>query len=146
MFLYMSREMAALVARNLGIKKAEDLLVKNIKSLGRVERKLYFQDIKPREKEIKEFISQYCAGSGEGGREDVIKKTVESLLEKKGDPDLVDSMVMDVLGRLNIYQSLRERSEREGVKLSAMTSFGGLSMVLFTVVIITAIVLYMINR
>ncbi|MCL5057988.1 MAG: hypothetical protein M1130_08325 [Actinobacteria bacterium] len=142
----MSREMAALVAGSLGISRAENLLVKNIKSLGRVERKLYFQDIKPREKEIKEFISRYCSGPGDGGREDVIKKTVDSLLEKKGDPDLVDSMVMDVLGRLNIYQSLRERSESEGIKLSAMTSFGGLSMVLFTVVIVTAIVLYMINR
>lgn len=142
----MSREIAALVARSLGISRAEDLLVKNIKSLGRVERKLFFQDIKPREKEIKEFIARYCSGSGDSGREDVIKKTVDSLLEKKGDPDLVDGMVMDVVGRLNIYQRLRERSESEGVKLSAMTSFGGLSMVLFTVVIVTAIVLYLMNR
>jgi len=142
----MSREIAALVARSLGISRAEDLLVKNIKSLGRVERKLFFQEIKPREKEIKEFIARYCSGSGDSGREDVIKKTVDSLLEKKGDPDLVDGMVMDVVGRLNIYQRLRERSESEGVKLSAMTSFGGLSMVLFTVVIVTAIVLYLMNR
>lgn len=142
----MSREMAALVARSLGISRAEDLLVKNIKSLGRVERKIFFQEIKPREKEIKEFIIRYCSGSGNGGRDEVIKKTVDSLLEKKGDPDLVDSMVMDVIGRLNIYKCLRERSENEGVKLSAMTSFGGLSMVLFTVVIVTAIVLYLMNR
>ncbi|HBV96769.1 MAG: hypothetical protein JL50_15685 [Peptococcaceae bacterium BICA1-7] len=142
----MSREMATLVAASLEIGRAESLLAKNIKKLDRVERKIFFQEIKPREKEIKQFISQYCSGSEESCREDVIRKTVDSLLEKKGDPDLVDSMVMDVVGRLNIYQSLRERSESEGIRLSAMTSFGGLSMVLFTVVIVTAIVLYFINR
>ena len=128
------------------MRRAENLLVKNMKSLNRDERKFFFQEIKPREKEIKEFIAGYCSGSGGGDREELIQKTVDSLLEKKGDPDLIDSMVMDVTGRLNIYQKLREKSESEGVKLSAMTSFGGLSMVLFTVVIVTALVLYLLNR
>lgn len=144
MCLKVSREIADQVARSLCINRGERLLVKNIKSLKRDERRYFFQSIKPREKEIKEFLTRYCEDTG--GSEDLIKKTVNSMLEKKGDPDLIDSMVMDVVGRLKIYQSLRERSEYEGVKLSAMTSFGGLSMVLFTVVVVTAIVLYFINR
>lgn len=141
----MSREMAEVVAKEIGMShRAENLLLRNIKSLTREERRLFFEEIKPLEKKIKALLTDYCREDREP-RDDIIKKTVDSLLEKKGDPDLVDSMVMDVFGRLVIYQSLRERADSEGIKLSAMTSFGGLSMVLFAVVIITAIILYIKN-
>ncbi|MFZ5643993.1 MAG: hypothetical protein ACOY46_10415 [Bacillota bacterium] len=142
----MSRELASLAAREMGLSPGvESLLVKNIKSLSRDERKLYFEKIKPLEHEIKILITGYYSGSSDGKNNEVIKITVDSLLEKKGDPDLIDSMAMDVIGRIKVYNFLRERSENEGIKLNAMTSFGGLSMVLFAVVIITAIVLYFLS-
>jgi len=142
----MSREMAELVARELGLKgEAEKLLVRNIRSLARKERKCYFQQIKPQEDKIKELLKMYYSGGSESVRESVVQVTVKSLLDKKGDPDLVDSLVMDVVGRINIYKKLRENSESQGIKLNALTNFGGLSMVLFLVVFITAIVLYLKN-
>ncbi|MCL6610666.1 MAG: hypothetical protein K6T66_03885 [Peptococcaceae bacterium] len=142
----MSREVADLVAGKFGLEdEARRLLARNIRSLDRTERRYYFQRIKPMEKEIKKFLEGYCSGAGETVKEQVECYTLDSLLERRGDPDLVDGMVMDVVGRIKVYQKLRERSEREGIRLSALTNFGGLSMVLFAVVIITAIVLYLRN-
>lgn len=139
----MSREVADLVAGELGLEdEARRLLTRNIRSLDRAERRYYFQRIKPMEKEIKKFLAGYWSGAGDTAREQVERHTLDSLLERRGDPDLVDGMVMDVVGRIKIYKKLRERSEREGIRLSALTNFGGLSMVLFAVVIITAIFLY----
>lgn len=141
----MSREIAGLIAGKFNLGPDDQrLLVKNIRSLDRAERKYFFERIKPMEKEIKRFLSGYCTGD-EAVREQLEAQTVDSLLERTGDPDLVDSMVLDVLGRIRIYKRLREKSEREGIRLSALTNFGGLSMVLFAVVIITAIVLYLRN-
>ena len=138
--------MAEMVARELGLKgEAEKLLVRNIRSLERKERKCYFQQIKPQEDKIKELLKMYYSGGAESVRDSVVQVTVKSLLDKKGDPDLVDSLVMDVVGRIIIYKKLRENSESQGIKLNALTNFGGLSMVLFLVVFITAIVLYLKN-
>jgi hypothetical protein len=64
------------------------------------------------------------------------------MLARRGDPDLMDAMVMDVIGRLEMYKLVRERAENQGIKLTALANFGGLSMVLYGVVIVTAIVLY----
>lgn len=139
----MSREVTELILREFGLEgDTEKLLLKNIRSLDRGERRYYFKRIKPMEKEIKNFLERRCFHSGDEFTEQVVRNTVDSMLARRGDPDLVDSMVMDVIGRIKIYKNLRERSESEGVKLSALTNFGGLSMVLFAVVIITAIVLY----
>lgn len=141
----MSREIADLIAGQFSLGEEDRrLLVKNIRSLDRAERRYYFERIKPMENEIIKFLAGHCSGNTPV-REQIERQTVDSLLETKGDPDLVDSMVMDAVGRIRIYQSLREKSEREGIRLSALTNFGGLSMVLFAVVIITAIILYLKN-
>lgn len=138
----MSRELAEIVTKELCIDSdVAVMLSRNIKTLDRDERRYYFQRIKPLEERIKNFIRGYCQREADS-LEKVVNITVSSLLEKKGDPDILDSFVMDVVGRLAVYKRLRERSENEGIRLSAFTSFGGLSMVLFAVVIITAIVLY----
>ncbi len=140
----MSRETADLIAGKFGLDAhAARLLMKNIRTLDRQERIYYFQHIKPMEKEFKKFLAGYCSDGGEPVAARLVRLTVDSMLERRGDPDLVDSMVMDVVGRIGVYNILRERSEREGVKLSALTNFGGLSMVIFAVVIITALVLYL---
>ena len=142
----MSREMADMLAKELGLEEeAEKLLIRNVRSLDRKERKYYFQKIKPLENRIKYLLKQHYSNGSAGVREMVVQVTVKSLLDKKGDPDLVDSLVMDVVGRIIIYKKLRENSESQGIKLNALTNFGGLSMVLFLVVFITAIVLYLKN-
>jgi len=141
-----SWEMAVLVAEEFNLDdKTRKLLIKNIRKLNRAERKYYFESIKPMERDIKEFLSWYYSDVDVFTREQVELQTVNSLLEKRGDPDLVDSMVMDVVGRIKVYKALREKTEREGGRLSILTNFGGVSMVVFAVVVITAVILYLSN-
>ncbi|RKO67138.1 hypothetical protein D7024_09360 [Desulfofundulus salinus] len=143
----MSREFAVAIGKQFRLNEQEvALLGKNIRQLSRLERRTYFEQLKPREREFKLFLKEKYALLDEGGRQKWMDTTVQSLLEKGGDPDLADSLVMDVIGRLQVYKSLRERAENEGIRLKALTNFGGLSMVLFLVVIITAVVLYLTGR
>ncbi|WP_243113743.1 hypothetical protein [Desulfofundulus salinus] len=143
----LSREFAVAIGKQFRLNEQEvALLGKNIRQLSRLERRTYFEQLKPREREFKLFLKEKYALLDEGGRQKWMDTTVQSLLEKGGDPDLADSLVMDVIGRLQVYKSLRERAENEGIRLKALTNFGGLSMVLFLVVIITAVVLYLTGR
>ncbi len=143
----MSREFAAAIGKQFRLNEQEvALLGKNIRQLSRLERRTYFEKLKPREREFKLFLKEKYALLDEGGRQKWIDTTVQSLLDKGGDPDLADSLVMDVIGRLQVYRCLREKAENEGIRLKALTNFGGLSMVLFLVVLITAFILYLTGR
>lgn len=142
----MSRKIALLVTMEFALRdEGQRIMEKNIKSLDKSERLYYFQRIKPIEKDIKNFLSGYYTGGNDMFKDQVVHDTVNSMLEKKGDPDLADSMIMDVIGRMKVYKRLRQRSENEGLKLSVLTNFGGLSMLLMTVVVVAAIVLYILN-
>lgn len=142
----MSRKISLMVTREFSLRDdGQRIMEKNIKFLDKSERVYYLQRIKPLEKEIKQFLSDYYSGGNVALKEQVVHDTVNSMLEKKGDPDLADSMMMDVIGRIKVYNQLRQRSEKEGLRLSALTNFGGLSMLLMTVVAVAAIVLYILN-
>ena len=143
----MSEELKDILAGGCGLAGDEAaLLVKNIRELSRAERRVFYQRVKPREREIKLLLRERFESGDSREKERWINATVESMLSRGGDPDLMDHMVMDVIGRLELYNLLRERAENRGVKLSALSNFGGLSMVLYSVVIITAIVLYFYYR
>ncbi|OAT80292.1 hypothetical protein [Desulfotomaculum copahuensis] len=143
----MSTRFAAILTEKFQLPAEESkLLGKTTRQLSRLERRLYFEKIKPRCREFKLFLQGEYALLNETERAGWREITAGSLLEKGGEPDLADSLVMDVAGRLEVYRRLRERAESEGVRLKAMTSFGGLSMVLFLVVVVTAAVLYLINH
>jgi len=143
----MSEEVALLIKKEFALDAtAGKLLTKNIKTLDKMERRYFYRLIRPLEKEIRAFLSGYYHAGDADVRMNIEEATVQSLLNAGGDPDLADSMVMDAVGRIKIYRLLRERSESEGIKISALNNFGGLSMVLLLVVIITAVILYMLNR
>lgn len=143
----MSQEFAELLAQRFSLPESEkNILGKTIRQLSRPERRIYFEKIKPREKEFKLFLKEQHAALSHEGRRRWLNLTVQSLLQKGGDPDLADSLVMDVLGRLEVYRALRERAEAEGTRLKALTNFGGLSMVLILFTIIAALILYLSGR
>lgn len=140
----MSKEFAGLIAGQFGLLPEEArLLLKTARELNRGERKIFFQKIKPREKEFKTYLRMKLAAEDE-------KKWVEitgrSLLDQGGEPDLADRLVMDVVGRLKVYHYLRVKAEEEGIRLKPLASFGGLTMVMFFVMLITALVLYLTGR
>lgn len=136
----MSREFAGLIADQFYLPPEEkDLLLKTIKELNRRERKIYFQKIKPREKEIKKYLKiRLSAGQDKYW----LEITGQSLVEHRGEPDLADTLVMKAMGRLTAYQYMREKSEKEGIRLKPLANFGGLSMVIFLFMIIAALILY----
>lgn len=143
----MSREITEVLDKEFELKPVElSLLSKTKRSLNREERKQYFQLLKPRERQFKVYLTGEYGLLNEEGRQWWLKLTVENMLDRGGDADLADALVMDVIGRLTVFHHMRKLSEERGVKLNAMTNFGGLSMVLYLVVIITAIVLYFTYR
>ncbi len=143
----MSEEIKGILMEGCGLGRDEaNILLKNVRQLSKNERRILFRHIKPREREFKLFLKEKFQSGDSREREKWVNATVESMLARKGDPNLLDSMVMDVVGRLELYKIMRERAEKHGVRLSAMANFGGLSMVLYIVVIVTAVILYFYYR
>lgn len=140
----MSREFACLLAGQFNLSPEEkDLLFKTVRELGRKGRRVYFQRIRPREKEFKRYLQQKLA-PGEESR--WVEVTARSLLARGGEPDLADRLVMDVVGRLKVYRYTREKAEEEGVHLRPLANFGGLAMVLVLAMLVVSLVLYFLNR
>lgn len=143
----MSSQIIEVLDKQFGFSPEEKgILQKRKRSLTRAERRMYFQSIKPREREFKVYLTGEYGLLNEGGREEWLDITVDNMMSNGGEPDLADAMVMDLLGRLTVFHNLREMSEKKGVRLNAMTNFGGLSMVLYFFVIATALILYFITR
>lgn len=139
--------MVSLLADQFDLSYEDQLLLqKTMRQLKRNERRRFFSSIKPKEREIKLFLKEQYAGLDEQERERWTEITVRSLLARGGEPDLCDSMVMDVLGRISVYKRLRETAEREGIRLNALTNFGGIGMVIMLAGAFTALILYLINR
>lgn len=121
----------------------KEILDKNTGQLNRSERYYYFQELKPREKEFKEYLKEIAYTSNSRELRDMV---VDSLLARKGDPSIADGLLMDILGRLEIYRELRKKAGEQGVKLKALTNFGGMGMVITLFGVLTAIVLYFLAR
>jgi len=143
----LSREIIEILERRFNFAPEELVLLdKTKRSLSRAERRLYFQSVKPRERQYKVYLTGEYGLLNAGERDRWLNLTVSNMLARGGDPDLADAMVMDLLGRLTVLHHMRKMSEEKGIRLNAMTNFGGVSMVLYLVVIITAIVLYFITK
>ena len=127
-------------------QKETALLAKMTRQLKKKDRRLYFGHLKRREKDFRNFLQLRYNSLDSSNREEWLEAVVQSLLERGGEPDLSDTLVMGIVGRLPVYNRLRERSEKEGVKLKALVNFGGMSTVIMLVMVITALVLYLMNR
>ncbi|MGQ9558440.1 MAG: hypothetical protein ACUVTU_10865 [Desulfurispora sp.] len=122
------------------------VLLKNIKQLDRQERKMYFSGMKPREKQFRAYLQQVYQSMSAAERQEFSRILVDSMLARRGDPDLADCLAMDVLGRLKVYRELRQKAEDSGVRLTALNNFGGLSLVLIVFVTIAGLVLIWLAR
>lgn len=119
------------------------ILKKNSKELNRIDRRYYFETLKVREKEFKKVLREKIHNSSEEERNNLKNMVIDSLLERKGDPTIADGLLMDVIGRLEVYKHLRKRADQEDVKLKALNNFGGIGMVIMLVGVITGIILYL---
>jgi len=136
----MSSEFAGLIADQFYLLPEErELLLKTTRELNRRERKIFFQKIKPREKEIKNYLKFRLSVQQD---KKWLEITGQSLIEHGGEPDLADTLVMKAMGRLHIYQYMREKSENEGIRLKPLANFGGLGMAMFLFMVIAALIIY----
>lgn len=143
----MSREFAEMLYQRFNLSEDEyAMLQKNISQLDRRDRRYYFGQIKTKENEFKQYLKEKANILSDEELNSWIRITSRSMLDRGGDPDLADCMVMDILGRLRVYQNLRELAEKEGVRLKAMNNFGGLSMVLTLIVILSGLAAYLFYR
>jgi hypothetical protein len=121
----------------------KDILNKTTRELNRSDRQYFFQELKPREGEFKEFFKKELHNSDGQVLKEMV---VANLLERGGDPSIADGLLMDVLGRLEVYHQLREKAEEQGVKLKALTNFGGMGLLIGMVGLTAAVILYFLNR
>jgi len=120
-----------------------NLLSKTTRQLKKDDRRAYFGQLKRREKDFKSFMKRQYETMTLESQAQWLESVVQSLLDRGGEPDLADNLAMSVIGRIPVYNRMRERAEKEGFKLKALTNFGGMSTVIMLVGVITAIVLYL---
>lgn len=119
------------------------LLSKTTRQLKKDDRRAYFGQLKHREKDFKSFMKQQYDTMAPESQKLWLESVVQSLLDRGGEPDLSDNLAMSIIGRIPVYNRMRERAEKEGFKLKSLANFGGMSTVIMLVGVITAIVLYL---
>jgi len=128
----LSREIVAVLAEAFTLPdQDQEILSSTLRELGRSGRRFYFGRLKPRERDFKFLLREKYTGLSGEGRQAWLDRTVASMLKNRGEPDLADRLAMDAMGQLNVYGEMRRQAEEQGVVLRAMTSFGGLGMVLY---------------
>lgn len=119
-----------------------NLLSKTTRQLKKEDRRAYFGRLKLKEKHFKSFMQRQFDAMPPESQKLWLESAVQSLLDRGGEPDLSDNLAMSVIGRIPVYNRMRERAEQEGLKLKPLANFGGISTVIILVGVITAIVLY----
>ncbi|KAF1084688.1 hypothetical protein SPSYN_02468 [Sporotomaculum syntrophicum] len=122
------------------------LMSRTLRQQNRTDRRYYFQNIKVREKKFINSLKQHYQALGSDGQKQWLDALLQSMLDRGGEPDLSDALVMKIIGPLTVYNQLRLKSESEGVKLKLLVNFGGMGTVIMLVGAITALVLYLLAR
>lgn len=124
----------------------QGMLLKTVRQLKKEDRRYYFKHLKPREKAFQTHLRQYYTSLDEEMQKKWIEVVARSMLSRGGEPNIMDSLVMNAIGRLSVYTHMRLKAEQEGIKLNALTNFGGMGAVIMLVGVITALVLYLLAR
>jgi len=136
-----------LLQKNFGLSASDTgILGKTMRQLKRSERRYYFKQLKPREKHFKRFLHTTYASLDPSERRLWLDAVVQSMLDRGGEPDIADTLAMGVIGRLPAYNTMKERAEKEGIKLKALVNYGGISTVIMLVGAVTALLLYLFAR
>jgi len=119
------------------------ILEQKTRSLNRSDRHYYFKELKPREREFKQYFKEMVHDADVQELKDMM---VINLLERGGDPSIADGLLMDVLGRIEVYHQLRKKAAQEGIRLKALNNFWGIGLLIGIVGLISAVYLYFLNR
>ncbi|SFR06509.1 hypothetical protein [Desulfoscipio geothermicus] len=122
------------------------ILQMTTRQLQRTDRRYYFQHIKPREKNFKIYLRGVYDSLDPVLQKQWLDNVVQNMLSRGGEPDIADSLVMDIIGRLAVYNHMRIRAEEEGVKINRLANFGGMGALIMLVGAVTAFVMYLLAR
>ncbi len=137
----MSIEMARLIIKEMSLKEEiYNILLKNVKDLNREERREYYKYFYNKKRTIRKLIAGYYKEAPLPLKYRIVTHTVDSMFQKQGNPDIVDSIVMDAVGRMLVYKRLREKAEDEGVKFASLNNFHGTYYII--ILIMVAIFIY----
>jgi len=137
----MSQYLIDMLATEFKLSEDEiNLLNKSKRELNKEERKIYFQKLNPDKRKHREFLMEKYETLGAEERKKWLEITVENLLEKGGEPDIVDDIAIEIIGRIKVYGALKERAQKEGKKVKALAGGGGCLFFFTLGVIIVAII------
>jgi hypothetical protein len=122
------------------------LLQKTTREQNRADRRYFYQHLKTREKKFIHHLQKHYQSLEPDGQKHWLDTVVQNMLERGGEPDIIDALVMKIIGPLTVYNQLRIKSEKDGVKLKGLVNFGGLGTVIMLVGAVTALVLYLLAR
>lgn len=120
-----------------------DILNKTTRQLQRNERRHYFQHIKPEEKKFKNYLKNIYESLDPELQQQWLDNVTKSMLHRGGEPDISDALVMNIIGRLTVYNHMRVKAENEGARINKLSNFGGMSALIILVIVITALVLFL---
>ncbi|TYO97749.1 hypothetical protein [Desulfallas thermosapovorans] len=123
-----------------------NLLQKTMRKQSRTERRYYYQNLKTKEKDFIHYLQEIYQSLEPEGQKQWLDTVVQSMLDRGGDPDISDALVMKIIGPLTVYNQLRIKSETDGIKLNILVNFGGLGTVIILFGAITALVMYLFSR
>ncbi|MCL5056752.1 MAG: hypothetical protein M1130_01885 [Actinobacteria bacterium] len=121
-----------------------NLLQKVIRNINGDDRRYYFRNLKPREKNFEKTLQSIYDSLEPDSKKRWLDTVVKSMLERGGEPDITDSIVMRIIGPVSVYNHMRLKAEKEGILLKALTGLGGMGALLVLVVAITAVLLFFI--
>ncbi|MFZ5645539.1 MAG: hypothetical protein ACOY46_18400 [Bacillota bacterium] len=121
-----------------------NLLQMVIRNINGNDRKYFFRNLKPREKNFEKTLQSVYNSLDPDSRKQWLDAVVKSMLERGGEPDITDSIVMRIIGPVSVYNHMRLKAEKEGILLKALTGLGGMGALLVLVVAITAVLLFFI--
>jgi len=77
------------------------LLGKTKRQQNRADRRYYYKNIKPREKSFQDLLQHCYRLLDPAGKQQWMDTVVQSMLDRGGDPDISDALVMKVIGHLH---------------------------------------------
>jgi len=118
------------------------IISKPIRRLNRIERRAYYGQMVVKGELIKKVLNEILRDDGE---EQILDLTVDSIINKGGEINYLDQLVIDILGPIKVYKLVRERSEERGLVLKATSTTGGCMVLLISFIILIAIIIFILK-
>lgn len=137
-------ELVSIITENGCYLTAEEMSIINkpLRRLNRGERRIHYSKITGKGEQIKGIVKNRIQQQGDTP---LFEMVVESIIAKKGEASYLDQLVVDILGPIKVYKSVRERADERGLTLKGTSRSGGCTMLLIVFMILAAIVSYLIN-